>query len=142
MRNIAAFAIILACGAASAAPVYLDCVTRFDRPIKGAAESFKFGIKIDEANGTITHTESDGSAFNTKGFFSANEISYQNIDPGKTFITAITYQIDRTNLSVARTYSAELSPRGMNRLQDWDQSKSSTTSNGTCEVVNVAKRKI
>jgi hypothetical protein len=130
------------CGAASAAPVYLDCVTKVQNPKPGAASEFRFSLKADEASGNVTHNDADGSAFNTKGFFSANEISYQHVNAGSSFTTTTVYQIDRTNLSVLRTFNSELSEEAMDTLNGGRESRHSITTSGICRIADVKKRKI
>lgn len=122
-----------------AAPVYLDCTTRPDLPKVGAMAEFKFSLKIDEATSDITHTDPDGDAFNTKGFFSANEISYQKRSvanfprAGHSLSTDTAYRIDRTNLSIQRSYVSKL---------DGVETGAPSVSTGTCAIVDVKARKI
>lgn len=140
-RTIFTAALFSLANIAFAAPVYLDCVTTFANPPPGAASEFRFSVKIDEASGNITHVDSDGAAFNAKGFFSAGAVAYTVESANDTFIKTVSYQIDRTNLSVVRTFSSELSERGMDKLQNWDDAKHATVTKGTCRIADVKKRK-
>jgi hypothetical protein len=126
---------------AFAAPVYLDCVTKFDSPPPGAASEFRFSVKIDEASGNVTHTDSDGSAFNAKGFFSAREVGYNVESESDTFNKTIAYKIDRSNLSVVRTFYSELSESGKRALQKWDDTRRATVTKGVCTMADVKHRK-
>lgn len=60
-----------------------------------------FSVKLDEQTNKVTHTNSDGSAFNTEGFFSANTVIYQKIRimGGNLEITQ-KYEISREDLSL------------------------------------------
>jgi hypothetical protein len=141
MRVISTAILLVLAGGAVAAPVYLDCVTRPDNPPPGAAREFRFSVKIDEASGNITHTDADGSAFNAEGFFTAGEVGYKRDSVSDEFIKTTSYLINRTDLSVTRTFSSELSERGMETLQNWDDSKSAIVTKGMCKVVKVKSRK-
>src|SRR5690606_18081977 len=76
-------------------PIYLDCERAGDK------EVLKFSVKLDEQTNKVTHTNADGSAFNTEGFFSANSVTYQKISimGGKLEITQM-YEISRQDLSL------------------------------------------
>lgn len=139
----ATFAVTLLSSAnlALAAPVYLDCVTKFDNPPPGAASEFRFSVKIDEASGDVTHTDADGSAFNAKGFFTAREVGYNVESESGTFVKATSYKIDRSNLSVVRTFRSELSERGKSALQNWDNSTHAIVTKGECTIADVKSRK-
>ncbi|MGZ3325697.1 MAG: hypothetical protein ACXU85_00970 [Xanthobacteraceae bacterium] len=126
---------------AFAAPVYLDCVTKFDKPAPGAASEFRFSVKVDEATGSVTHTDADGSAYNTKGFFTADKVGYKVLAPSETFVKTTSYQIDRNDLSVVRTFSTGLSEQGKEDLQNWDDSSRSIVTRGSCRTIDTKKRK-
>jgi hypothetical protein len=142
MRAITVAALLALAGGAVAAPVYLDCVKKYENPPPGAAREFRFSVKIDEANGTITHTDADGSAFNAEGFFTAREVGYKHED-GDASITerVIAYTIDRANLTFTRTYTARLSESGRERLQSADELKRVLTIRGACKIMDVKNRK-
>lgn len=140
-RTTLTAALFFLANSAFAAPVYLDCVTKFENPPPGAASEFRFSVKIDEASGDITHVDADGTAFNAKGFFSASAVAYKVESASDTFIKTVAYQIDRTNLAVVRTFSSELSERGMDKLQNWDDAKHATVTKGVCQIADVKKRK-
>jgi hypothetical protein len=126
---------------ALAAPVYLDCVTKFDNPPAGAASEFRFSVKIDEASGDVTHTDSDGSAFNAKGFFTAREVGYNVESESGTFVKTTAYKIDRSNLSVVRTFYSELSESGKRALQNSDDTRRAIVTKGACTMADVKNRK-
>jgi len=120
--------------AASAEPVYLNCLVKSDR-----GEEKRFSVTLDDASGKITHSSPTGSAFNTEGFFSANTITYQNdAGAGSTLIMLFKYQIDRTNLSA--TEELLLQPRDPEMARKL-RSKS-TIMAGKCEIEEVKDRKI
>ncbi|MGZ5709988.1 MAG: hypothetical protein ACXWIJ_12535 [Burkholderiales bacterium] len=134
--------LLVLAGSAVAAPVYLDCVTKFDKPTPDAAKEFRFSVKIDEASGAITHTDADGSAFNVTGFFSSGEVAYKHQDENSdTFVITTAYQINRSDLSVMRTFTGELSENGMEKLHDWSDSKHISITKGTCKIVDTKNRK-
>lgn len=141
VKTVIAVTLLSSAHIAFAAPVYLDCVTRFENPPPGAASEFRFSVKIDEASGNVTHTDSDGSAFNAQGFFTAREVGYNVESVSDTFNKTVAYKIDRSDLSVVRTFYSELSERGKNTLQNWDDSKSATVTRGACTMADVKKRK-
>jgi hypothetical protein len=142
MKKTAFAATLLsAANLALAAPVYLDCVTKFDNPPPGAASEFRFSVKIDETSGDVTHTDSDGSAFNAKGFFTPREVGYKVESEGGTFVKATSYTIDRSNLTVVRTFRSELSERGKESLQKWDDQARGIVTKGTCKIADVKNRK-
>lgn len=140
-RTTFAATLLFSANLAISAPVYLDCVTKFDNPPPGAASEFRFLVKIDEANGSVTHTDADGSAYNTKGFFTVDKVGYKVLAPSDTFTKTTSYQIDRTNLSVVRTYSTDLSDQGKEDLQHWGDSASTIVTKGICRIADVKKRK-
>jgi hypothetical protein len=120
MRLIAILSIaILGSSAVLAGPVYLDC--KMPRQNEAA---FRFQVKLDEATGKITHSQENGFAFNTEGFFSANKISYQKIDSIGPMKLTLRYEINRSTLDVTR------------------QLDSSAPEKGTCEVISTTDRKI
>lgn len=126
---------VLCFGVASlshAAPAYLDC------HVSTKAEHKYFSVKLDESSGKITHTWSDGGAFNAEGFFAAETISYQQISILGGVKITMKYQIDRSTLdakeestveSADRQYASEVPP-------------STEILKGKCKLVEVTKRKI
>ncbi len=109
--SILALAISLATSAAHSEPIYLTCSSDGET---------RFSVKLDESNGKITHTRESagiydaiGSAFNAEGFFSANEISYQNISFHDPFKNIDQYKINRTDLSYAHTHTITSNLRGI-----------------------------
>jgi hypothetical protein len=78
---------------AYAEPVYLDCIEQKD------SETKRFSVKLDEDTNKITHTHENGFAFNTDGFFTANEISYQQIVVSSGLKIISKYTINRMDLS-------------------------------------------
>ena len=112
-----------------AEPVYLDCrVTNPD-----GSEPHIFSVKLDEASGQITHTSyssrtgQESEVFNSKGFFTANTISYQETNSVVKFMT-FQYEIDRTTLAAKQTV--------------FISSKATTPREGFCSIAKVAGRKI
>jgi hypothetical protein len=136
-----AAALLSSANIAFAAPVYLDCVTKFDNPPPGAASEFRFSVKLDEASGNVTHTDADGSAFNAKGFFTVREVGYNVESVSDTFTKTVAYKIDRSNLSVVRTFYSELSESGKRALQKWDDTRHATVTKGSCTMADVKHRK-
>lgn len=126
---------------AFAAPVYLDCVPISNNPSSEVAREFSFSVKIDEASGNITHTDADGAAFNAKGFFTAGEVGYKQIEDTELSESETSYKIDRTNLSFVRTHTSKFSERGMARTQSQDDLKRAVVIKGTCKIADVKKRK-
>ena len=57
-------------------PVYLKCQS-VSKPKRDFAP---FTVKIDEASEKITHTNEDGSAYRTIGFFSESKIRYKYLE--------------------------------------------------------------
>lgn len=106
---------------AAADPIHLRCEHDTERVAP-------FEVTLDENTTKITHTEHDGSAFNTEGFFSASTVTYQKIRSGTPTVVS-KYEIDRTNLSFTATVAIELI-------------NSVSTYTGTCEVVVVQGRRI
>lgn len=139
-KTTIAAALLSSANAAFAAPVYLDCVTKFDNPPLGAASEFRFSVKIDEASGNVTHTDADGSAFNAKGFFTAREVGYNVESESGTFVKMTSYKIDRANLSATRTFYSELSERGKESLQKWDDQPHGIVTKGACKIADVKNR--
>lgn len=92
---IASVALITLSSFASADPIYLTCsITKPD----GNPNDFE--VALDEDSRKITHTYTDGSAFNTEGFFSAEEVAYKEVTHlDRDTTVTIQYTISRTNLS-------------------------------------------
>lgn len=109
---------------AHAEAAYLDCELQGDR-----GDSLKFQVKVDEASGKVTHTQDNGMAFNTEGFFAPNAISYQKIDLVAGLKMTLRYEINRTTLAITRTMAIGTGQPGPG-----------TT--GKCELARVADRKI
>lgn len=132
MNRHALFLLALVVPAATlAAPAYLQC------SIDADGEKKVFSVKVDEASGKITHTRANGSAFNADGFFSANKISYQQIEPGELVVT-FAYEIDRGSLAVTETFRIEAAdPRYAAKMKP-----SVSTHTGTCKIEQIKKRKI
>lgn len=141
MKQVLAALLLLPC-VAVAAPAHLECVTKADHPQPGAAATFEFSVTVDDANNSVTHTTSAGEIFKAEGFFSVNKIAYQYVELSTAFRTTVRYQIDRNDLSVARTFSSELTPEGMESLRDWNAAESAITTRGQCRLQAVGKRKI
>lgn len=115
-----------------AAPIYLDCV------ISGEEEALNYSVKLDESSGRVTHTWTDGSAFNSEGFFSANTISYQEIMIVQEIKITMRYEINRSTLMANRQSNIEaLNPEYASLVPT-----SIDLMKGTCTVVNVEDRKI
>ena len=93
---------VMATNVVMADPVYLNC----DITEEGKNKSFT--VKLDEDSGKISHTNSSGSGFNTEGFFSPNEITYQNIIVTQGIKITYKYVIDRTTLVVNKHFRAEV----------------------------------
>lgn len=115
---------------AHSAPSYLDC------SVAEESSDQRFSVKLDEANGKITHTHDNGSAFNAEGFFSANTISYKTIGVISGVSVVEQYEIDRENLSITKVtrieslkYSEEIAAKDF-------------IAKGKCKIAKVKKRKI
>ncbi len=114
-----------------AEPIYLDCSILLE------AETRRFSVKLDEVTNKITHTSEDGGAFNTDGFFTADEISYQQIQIVRGVKIVIAYAISRINLSVQRKVMA-----GSIEFPDKIPMKLiGEISTGTCNIVTVDKKR-
>jgi hypothetical protein len=121
---------ILITSICSAEPIYLDCETKGE-------DSRNFAVKLDEANGKITHTRSGGYAFNAEGFFSANKVTYQHIDlVGVLVKITDKFEIDRSDLSIVNITSMESVPYPDKVPSEVIEVK------GSCKVVSIKKRKI
>lgn len=114
---------------AHAEPAYIDCkATNIDGKIRS------FSVKLDEANGKITHTESGGS-LNAEGHFSAKTISYkEDINLTSAVRWTYVYTINRTTLDVIIEHKVP-STFPSNALE-------SKNFKGSCKVVKVKDRKI
>lgn len=116
---------------AYAEPTYLECKVVNENNI-GKQKYLSFSVKADEANGKITHTDSDMS-FNEEGFFSANTIKYRVVVKiGANEPLIVIYTINRTTLDVIQEIS--LAPLFPDRT--YERAK------GSCQVVKVKDRKI
>ena len=98
MKGILIFLFLLAPGLVYGKPIYLTCLLTGNPRV--------YEIKLDEDNGIITHTNIDEGkrllTFNTKGFFSVNEVSYQRtINPTSPLSVTQVYTINRTTLDIS-----------------------------------------
>ena len=129
-KIILVFILMLTSFSCSDKPTYLEC------SIKSAEEENKFSVYFDEANGKITHSQPGGYAFNAEGFFALDKITYQKIDitSGLKFIKR--YEINRTNLSVIKTFSGS-------SIEFPDKiAPTILKTNGSCKVVTKRNTKI
>lgn len=111
---------------AHAEPSYLICKLTFIDD-KGVST---YSVKVDEANGTITHSI-DGTSYNTEGSFSANTISYQDpIYANRNNDNSLIYTIDRTTLK----FTANIGIISLSRTYPLGE--------GSCEVEKIKDRKI
>ena len=122
------------CTTAWSDPIYLDCKLPRDRG------DFRVQLMIDEASGRISHTQDNGFAFNTEGFFTANTITYQKVDViGGALKIVLVHQINRSTLEYSRVMQAELydpkAPAASESAED-------KAERGRCEVVTTTKRQI
>lgn len=129
-RYLSFLSSILICSVAFAEPVYLDCT------IGSGKETRHFSVKLDEATGKITHTNKNGSAYNSEGFFSANEITYQKIIITSGIKVTDQYRINRTDLSVKFNFTVETTEY-RNKIPAKTLGKT-----GSCKIITVKKRKI
>jgi len=112
--------------------VYLDC------KVAGDAEEKKFSVTLDESTTQVTHTGEKGGAFNTKGFFTANTISYQNVTISGGIKLTFQYEVNRTNLGIIEMFVIEpADPKYADKIPP-----KRTTMMGACTVVKVSGRKI
>ena len=111
---------------AYAESLYLDCSYQL------GSETIPFSLKFDEDTNKITHTRKDGSVFNTTGFFSATEMSYQRIIIGQGIKVIQTYTINRMNLSVQSQISV-----GAVRFPDEIPMEVIGVNSGACSIVTV-----
>jgi len=127
MKVISFFLLLLVPALAWGKPVYLKCLlTRDD------GNRLIYEIKLDEDSGIITHASInlEGkriSTFNTKGFFSANEVSYQRIIGVDSLPITDTYTINRITLDISNLWTYE----GSNNK----------TGYGTCEIEETKKNR-
>ena len=112
---------------AFAETVYLACWLQY----KGDPK-IHFEVKLDEESGKVTHTNSNGFAFHSDGFWAVNSIRYKQ--PEKNDISTV-YEIDRTNLKYSRAITIRM-PAGS------ELSDGVMASTGECEVVKAIERKI
>ncbi len=112
-------------------PACLDCVLN-------GSEIKKFRIMFDESEGNITHTWEGGGAFNAKGFFAANSISYQNIIVSSVTAT-FAYEINRTTLGMVQTFSVKATDP---KIAAQMPVGSPSTSTGNCNIASTTGRKI
>ena len=115
---------------AYAEPVYLDCSH------SSGSETLRFSVKLDEETNKITHTNEDGSAFNTDGFFTADNISYQKISFIQGVKVVQKYTINRIDLSVQKQVSA-----GSVKFPDKMPMEVIGVTSGTCSIVTVDKKR-
>lgn len=111
---------------AYAEPIYLDCSYNL------GSDTILFSVKLDEDTNTITHTREDGSFFNSVGFFSASEMSYQRIIIGQGIKVIQKYTINRISLSVQSQISA-----GSVRFPDEVPMEVIGANSGACSIVTV-----
>lgn len=131
MKNIAlVFTLILMSSIAYAKPIYLECSTKSEK------ETHNFSVKFDEESGKITHTQEDGYAFNTEGFFAANEVTYQKIDLFDGVRLTRQYKVDRADLSAIHTTTIE-SVKFPDQVPPTISKES-----GMCSIVALKKNKI
>ena len=123
-QSILAFLIMLFSAKVSATPVYLGC------SVSSEEETNEFSVTIDEDTKKITHIDKNGITFNSDGFFSANEISYQLVKPGIITIKKL-YKIDRTSLFMTYRF-----------LLESEVSNTEIISKGSCNIINTSERKI
>ncbi|MBD9603182.1 hypothetical protein IB252_25520 [Pseudomonas sp. PDM10] len=115
-----------------ASPVYLDCV------IKHSEGVIKFTVKADEDTGKITQTNEAGGAFNAEGFYSTNDITYQQSDIGGGVKFTYTYTINRSNLSLSRLFRVEpANPEYASQIP-----AKTSMEQGSCDIAKPVKRKI
>jgi len=118
---------------ALAAPVYLDC------KFPNKKEDIKFSVKLDESSGKITHTWSDGAAFNSDGFFAPNSITYKDVVIAEDIKINMQYEINRKTLVVKRKSIIEaLNPDYASLIPPSNNEEEK----GICEVLDVSDRKI
>ena len=117
---------------AMAAPIYLDCT------IKHTGGTIEFTVKTDENTGKITQTNESGGAFNAEGFYSTNQITYQNSDIGGGVKFTYVYTINRSDLSLTRLFIAEPA----NSAYASQIPAKTSTEHGACDIAKPAKRKI
>ena len=84
-----------------AEPINLDCISTATPP------TFEFSVSLDEATRKVTHSSKAGAAFNADGFFSANEISYQEVTVVSGMRLSSQYVINRTDLTIKAIFHAE-----------------------------------
>lgn len=115
-----------------AEPVYLDCA------LAGAKGSISFEAKLDESNGQVTHMNPDGTGFNAKGFFSADEVIYKNEDhiAGTGVSVTRQYRISRIDLSVVHDFQMTI----INDVTE-RETKSPVRASGKCKIKQVTDRK-
>jgi hypothetical protein len=129
-HKVVGIAFLFVSANSAAAPIYLTCAASSE------TETHNFSLALDEDNRKITHTDSNGSAFNSEGFFTATEISYQALKANPIFAETKQYKIDRTDLSV--TFTFRLEATGATGRQH----TSEIVSTGKCQIVDTPKRKI
>lgn len=117
--------------AALAAPIYLEC-TEFNE-----TSSATFSVTVDEATGNITHTNEYGDSFNAKGVFTANSIKYQEVGSFGKATMHVTYEINRTDLSLTDTFFAESTDPALAE----DVAALKGVLHGMCSIVSTEGRK-
>lgn len=115
-----------------ASPIYLDCA------IKHSEGVIRFTVKTDEDTGQITQTNEAGGAFNTEGFYSPNDITYQHSDVGGGVKFTYTYTINRSSLSLSRLFRVEpANPAYASQIP-----AKTSMEQGSCDIAKPVKRKI
>lgn len=109
-------------------PVYLDC---------SISDGTRFSLKIDEQSNSVTHSGGNGSGSVLQGLFQANNIAYQQVALINGLKVTIHYNIDRTDLSIVKTFSLEpVDARAKIKT------KQTTTHPGQCAVSKTSDQKI
>lgn len=126
-----AFVVFVFSTVSYADPVYLSCT------LSSEDEVSKFQVALNEDSRKITHTNDDGFAFNTEGFFTLDTISYQRISDMGASRMIVKYIIDRRDLSLVNDIVVEATnPEVAKKIP-----AQTITRSGFCEIQKAGKRK-
>lgn len=134
LRKSLIISALFVCPFASSKPIDLNCYI-------GNSYKTYFSVKLDEQGQSVIHANDLGQVeFYTTGFFQPNRISYQNTrsSGGATF-TSI-YEINRTTLSVMKTFIIELS--NSVSIENFSLREEETTNFGSCSIAETNNARI
>ncbi|MDW7774573.1 MAG: hypothetical protein SCH71_16945 [Desulfobulbaceae bacterium] len=145
MKNLSIpFLLISIATVSYAEPVYLKCIYPVSEKTGLAGETRSVNITIDESNGQVTYTHFNGEVNIYIGFFSANEVKFQDITSDyighAKITTSQSWIINRQDLSIQKTNTMEFEDTDKFEPDD-AMTTIKSVNEGKCEIITVKDRK-